>query len=78
MAVVHGPVEWGLHQNMAFVDVAFVGIALELNLYEHIALGEEPTPLDELVERTGASRDIIERVLRVCTQRLRGEEVAPG
>lgn len=53
-----------------FVEPACVGLALEMGLDEHIASGEDSTSLDELVERTGVSSDIILRMLRVCTQRL--------
>ncbi|KAI9767101.1 MAG: hypothetical protein M1840_005890 [Geoglossum simile] len=78
MALVQGPVEWLMFQNMAFSDPACVGLVMEMGIHEHIAPGPEPTTLDELVESTGASRDLIERVMRVCTQRLVFEEVGPG
>jgi sterigmatocystin 8-O-methyltransferase len=79
MVLVEGPVGWFMHQNMGFDEPVCVSIALELNLFEHLTPCEEPTSLDQLVERTGgASRDIIQRALRVCTQCLCFEEVATG
>jgi len=59
MALVQGPVEWLMFQNMAFVDPACVGIAVELGIPEAVAPGPEPTSLEQLVEVTGASKDVL-------------------
>lgn len=70
VAIVQGPVEWMMHQNMALLSRLALALRLRWAWDEHIASGEDSTSLDELVERTGVSRDIILRMLRVCTQRL--------
>jgi sterigmatocystin 8-O-methyltransferase len=62
MATVAGPVEWGMYQNMGFVEPACVSVILELGIPELVGNGEvspQPTSLDELVEATGASKDIL-------------------
>jgi sterigmatocystin 8-O-methyltransferase len=64
MALVQGPVEWFMFQNMAFTEPACVGLVMEMGIHEHIAPGPEPTSLDELVESTGASRDLIGELLK--------------
>ena len=77
MALVLGPTEWLMHQNMSFIDPACVGTALRMGLFDLIEDSDEGTSLDRLSDVTGASKDLIERVLRVCTQRLVFEEVSP-
>ena len=62
MAMVSGPVEWGMYQNMGFVEPACMSAILELGIPELVGNGEvsdKPTSLDELVEATGASKDIL-------------------
>ncbi|KAF4635649.1 hypothetical protein G7Y89_g2449 [Cudoniella acicularis] len=78
MALVLGPVEWMMFQCMAFVDPACISAMMELGIHEAIAPGSNPTSLSELVEKTGASKDVLMRIMRVCTQRLCFEEVSPG
>ncbi|KAB8542087.1 hypothetical protein FH972_025550 [Carpinus fangiana] len=78
MALVLGPTEWFMYQNMSFVDPACVATAQRMGLFEHITVGDDPTSLADLAEKTGADVDIIERVLRVLTQRLCFEEVEQG
>ncbi|KAF2195912.1 putative O-methyltransferase [Zopfia rhizophila CBS 207.26] len=77
MAHALGPMEWGMYQNMAFVDVACMGAMLELGIPEMVAPGLEPTALDEIVGKTKADKDVLKRIMRVCTQKLYFEEVAP-
>ncbi|EAW14841.1 O-methyltransferase xanE [Aspergillus clavatus NRRL 1] len=77
MALVQGPVQWLMFQTMSFIDPACVGAILDMGIHEIIAPGPEPTSLDEIVEATGASKDILKRVMRVCTQRLVFDEIAP-
>ncbi|KAH8585512.1 putative O-methyltransferase [Bisporella sp. PMI_857] len=78
MALVLGPMEWFMFQNMSFVDPACVSVMLELGIPEAIEPGINPTSLDDLVKKTGASKDVLMRIMRVCTQRLCFEEIAPG
>lgn len=59
MALVQGPVQWLMFQNMAFLDPACVGAVLDMGIHEIIAPGPEPTTLDQIVEATGASKDIL-------------------
>lgn len=59
MALVQGPVQWLMFQNMAFVDPACIGLAIELGIHEIVAPGDEPTGLDRIVEETGAGREVI-------------------
>lgn len=100
MALVQGPVQWLMFQNMAFVDPACIGLAIELGISEIVKLGSaEPTSLDTIVEGCGCAREVVSmlfllllgwlvgwvglmvryigRIMRVCTQRLFFEEVAP-
>jgi sterigmatocystin 8-O-methyltransferase len=59
MALVLGPVEWMMFQCMSFVDPACISAMIELGIHEAIAPGPEPTSLDELVKKTGASEDVL-------------------
>lgn len=59
MALVQGPVEWFMFQNMAFMEPSCVAIAIDLGIPEHIAPGPEPTSLAQLVEITGAASELI-------------------
>jgi sterigmatocystin 8-O-methyltransferase len=59
MALVQGPVQWLMFQNMAFLDAACVGAILDMGIHDIIAPGPEPTSLDQIVEATGASKDIL-------------------
>lgn len=59
MALVLGPVEWGMYQNMAFVDPACISVMLQLGIPEKVAPGPEPTSLHELMRLTGASKDVL-------------------
>ena len=59
IALVQGPVEWFMFQNMAFHESACVAIAIDLNIPEHVAPGPIPTSLSQLVELTGASSELI-------------------
>ena len=77
MALVLGPMEWLMHQNMSFIDPACIGTALRMGLFDFIADNGEATSLDQLSVVTGASKDLLERILRVCTQRLVFTEVSP-
>ncbi|RHZ57240.1 O-methyltransferase xanE [Aspergillus thermomutatus] len=77
MALVQGPVQWLMFQNMAFLDPACLGAVLDMGIHEIIAPGPEPTSLDQIVEATGASKDILKRIMRVCTQRLIFDEIEP-
>ena len=77
MALVLGPTEWLMHQNMSFIDPACIGTALRMGLFDLIEDGEEATSLDQLSVVTGASKDLLERILRVCTQRQVFKEVSP-
>ena len=61
MALVLGPVEWMMFQCMTFVDPACVAAMIELGIHEAITPGPEPTSLDELVQKTGASKDILRK-----------------
>jgi hypothetical protein len=61
MALVLGPMEWGMMNNMSFVDPACVSSMLELKIPELIAPGPQPTTLDQLVKVTGASKDILSK-----------------
>jgi sterigmatocystin 8-O-methyltransferase len=64
MALVLGPMEWGMMQNMSFVDPACVSAMVEMGIPELIPSGPEPTSLEELVKRTGAAKDILSRSSR--------------
>ena len=59
MALVQGPVEWFMFQNMAFTEPACVAIAIDLGIPEHVAPGPEPTSCSQLAELTGASPELI-------------------
>ena len=61
MALVQGPMQWLVFQNMAFIDPACVGVVVDLGIPEFIAPGPEPTSLDQLVEATGASKDVLRK-----------------
>lgn len=98
MALVQGPVQWLMFQNMAFVDPVCIGLAIELGILEIVTPGTEPTDLETIVQATGAGKEVVRmfylfsgslgcwtdthgvligRIMRVCTQRLFFEEVAP-
>ncbi len=63
IALVQGPVEWFMFQNMAFHESACVAVAIDLNIPEHVAPGPTPTSLSQLVELTGASSELIGKIL---------------
>ena len=59
MALVQGPVEWFMFQNMAFMEPACVAIAIDLGIPEHVAPGPEPTSLGHLADLTRAAPELI-------------------
>lgn len=59
MALIQGPVQWFMFQNIAFHEPACVAIVIDLNVPEDVAPGPIPTSLDQLAEVTGDSSELI-------------------
>ena len=60
MALIQGPVQWLMFQNMAFIDPACIGTAIALGIHEIVSdRPDEATGIDEIVEATGASKEVI-------------------
>ena len=59
MALVQGGVQWLMFQNMAFVDPACIGAAIDLGIPDIIKVGDEATGIEEIVEATGADKEVI-------------------
>lgn len=59
MALVQGPVQWLMFQNMAFVDPVCIGLAIELGILEIVTPGMEPTDLETIVQATEAGKEVV-------------------
>ncbi|KAI9644115.1 hypothetical protein NHQ30_007468 [Ciborinia camelliae] len=77
-ALVHSPFERIFIDTAGYVFSAISSVAVRLKLHHLMSENRDfPTSLDELAKATGASEELIWRVLRILTQKFVFEEIAP-
>ncbi|KAF9888924.1 hypothetical protein FE257_008093 [Aspergillus nanangensis] len=65
-AFVTSPESWTNRVALAYNSSIAICLLLDMNIFQLISEGDEPTSLDTLVERSGCSKSLLRCVLREC------------
>ncbi|OAA74243.1 O-methyltransferase [Cordyceps fumosorosea ARSEF 2679] len=77
-ALVTEPGHWVKDVARSYFPSVALSIVIELDIANRIEVGQRGTSLGQLANASGASRALIQRVMRQCTHQSIFQEVSPG